>query len=264
MMGRRYKMRRWSGGVAAAVLCLALLAGCGQSVPSDPTEDPGIQADTADDPSGGTAQTDGQSGGTGAADSPSSDAAQEGTSQESEAASGTAPEEQEAAGTPVDALPADLPDVMTFCSGAGAWRTNLSLASDGSFTGQFTDWDAGSDPTYPGGFYLICTFSGSFGDLRQLDAHSYSMVLEDLTCQETEGEEWVEDGTLYTGSTPYGLEGGTTFYLYAPESSTDVLTTESLQVQWPQWNLPGTVPETQLGCWLLYNADMDQGFFSYT
>ena len=90
------------------------------------------------------------------------------------------------------------------------------------------------------------------------------MMLENLTCQETEGEEWVEDGTLYIGSTPYGLEGGTAFYLYTPEASTDVLTTESLQVEWPQWNLPETVPEGQLGCWMLYNADMDQGFFSYT
>ena len=170
--------------------------------------------------------------------------------------------ERAAAGIPVGALPEGLPDQLTFCSGASAWRTNLALTSDGSFTGQFTDRDAGSDPTYPGGLCRICTFSGTFSDLRQLDEHSYSMVLEDLTCRETEGEEWVEDGTLYIGSTPYGLEGGTAFYLYTPEASTDVLTTESLQVEWPDWNLPETVPEGTLGCWLLYNAGTDQGFFS--
>ena len=71
------------------------------------------------------------------------------------------------------------------------------------------------------------------------------------------------DGTLYIGSTPYGLEGGTAFYLYTPEASTDVLTTEALQVGWPEWNLPDTVPEGQLGCWMLYNQAMDQAFFSY-
>lgn len=96
---------------------------------------------------------------------------------------------------------------MTFCSGAGAWRTNLSLACDGSFTGQFTDWDAGSDPTYPGGLYRICTFSGAFSDLRQLDEHSYSMILENLTCQEAEGAEWVEDDTLYIGLLPLWAGG---------------------------------------------------------
>lgn len=165
------------------------------------------------------------------------------------------------AGTAVDALPEGLPETLTFCSGAGAWRTNLSLAPDGSFTGQYTDWDCASD--FPGGIYHICTFSGTFSDLRQLDRDSCSLTLEELTCQETEGEEWVEDGTLYIGSAPYGLEGGTVFRLYAPEASAEVLTTESLRVDWPQWALPETVPEGTLGCWLLYNADMGQGFFSY-
>lgn len=237
------RTRRWKA-MLAAVLCLALLAGCGQTAPADTPEGTGSQAEPTDVQTGGAVQADAVG--------------------KDDATSGAAPEQEEIPGTPVDALPEDLPEELTFCSGAGAWRTHLSLACDGSFTGQFTDWDAGSDPTYPGGFYRICTFSGTFSDLRQLDEHSYSMVLEDLTCQETEGEEWVEDGTLYIGSTPYGLEGGTAFYLYTPEASTDVLTTESLQVEWPDWNLPETVPPGTLGCWMLYNADMDQGFFSYT
>ena len=240
-MEGRQRMRRWGAALAAVSLCLVLLTGCGQGGPVETAEDAGTQREATDGQASGTSQTD--------------------TVGEDDATSGAAPEQEETPGTPVDALPADLPDVLTFCSGAGAWRTNLSLACDGSFTGQFTDWDTAAQ--YPGGFYRICTFSGTFSDLRQLDEHSYSMVLEDLTCQETEGEEWVEDGTLYIGSTPYGLEGGTAFYLYAPEASTDVLTTQSLQVEWPDWNLPETVPEGQLGCWMLYNADMDQGFFSY-
>ena len=123
---------------------------------------------------------------------------------------------------------------------------------------------SGSDPSqYPEGIYYICSFSGTFSDLRQLDETTYVMTLDTLTAQETEGEEWVEGGTLYIGSAPYGLEGGTEFFLYTPESSTDVLTTEALQVEWPEWNLPETVPDGQLGCWLLYNQAMDQAFFSY-
>lgn len=240
-MEGRQRMRRWGAALAAVSLCLVLLTGCGQGGPVETAEDAGTQREATDGQASGTSQTD--------------------TVGEDDATSGAAPEQEETPGTPVDALPADLPDVLTFCSGAGAWRTNLALTSDGSFTGQFTDWDTAAQ--YPGGLYRICTFSGTFSDLRQLDEHSYSMMLENLTCQETEGEEWVEDGTLYIGSTPYGLEGGTAFYLYAPEASTDVLTTESLQVEWPDWNLPETVPEGQLGCWMLYNADMDQGFFSY-
>lgn len=239
-MTERYRLHSLGKQLTAAAVCLALLSGCGQTELEKNTETASSQMDSALEQTG---------------------VSQAASPLEDETDSSDAPE-QAAAATPVDALPEDLPEELTFCSGAGAWRTNLALTSDGSFTGQFTDWDAAVQ--YPGGLYRICTFSGTFSDLRQLDEHSYSMMLENLTCQETEGEEWVEDGTLYIGSTPYGLEGGTAFYLYRPEASTDVLTTESLQVEWPDWNLPETVPEGVLGCWMLYNADMDQGFFSYT
>lgn len=239
-MTERYRLHSLGKQLTAAAVCLALLSGCGQAELGKNTEIASSQMDSALEQTGVSQAASPLEGETDSSDAP----------------------EQAAAATPVDALPEDLPEELTFCSGAGAWRTNLALTSDGSFTGQFTDWDAAVQ--YPGGLYRICTFSGTFSDLRQLDEHSYSMVLENLTCQETEGEEWVEDGTLYIGSTPYGLEGGTTFYLYRPEASTDVLTTESLQVEWPDWNLPETVPAGTLGCWLLYNADMDQGFFSYT
>lgn len=233
-----WTVRRWGTCLAALALCLGLLSGCGQVAAAETAEDTSSQADAADGQTGGALQSD--------------------SAQEDETAPAAA---SEPSGTPVNTLPEDLPEELTFCSGAGAWRTNLSLASDGSFSGQYTDWDCAAQ--YPGGLYRICTFSGTFSNLRQLDDHSYSMVLEELTCQETEGEEWVENGTLYIGSTPYGMEGGTAFYLYSPETSTDVLTTESLQVAWPEWNLPETVPEGQLGCWMLYNQDMDQAFFSY-
>lgn len=233
---------RFLATLTALALCLGLLAGCGQQAPqSDAAQDSDTseKAETASPDGGDVLQEE-----TGSQDG--MDTSSDGD------------------GTPIDALPEDLPEELTFSSGAGAWRTVLTLQPDGSFTGQYSDWDSGGDPSqYPEGIYYICNFSGTFSDLRQLDETTYAMTLETLTAQETEGEEWTEDGTLYIGSAPYGLEGGTEFFLYAPESSTDVLTTESLQVAWPEWNLPETVPEGQLGCWMLYNADMDQGFFSY-
>lgn len=229
--------------LTALALCLGLLAGCGQNkVPADTAQNGDASEETE------TASPDG------------GDVPQEETG--SQDGAGTS---SDGDGTPIDALPEGLPEELVFSSGAGAWRTVLTLQPDGSFTGQYSDWDSGGDPSqYPEGIYYICNFSGTFGNLRQLDDTSYAMTLETLTAQETEGEEWTEDGTLYIGSAPYGLEGGTDFFLYAPESSTDVLTTESLQVAWPEWNLPETVPEGQLGCWMLYNQDMDQAFFSYS
>lgn len=233
---------RFLTALTALALCLALLAGCGQQAPqSDAAQD----SDTSEKTE--TASPDG------------GDVPQEETGSQDEADTSSGGD-----GTPIDALPGGLPEELVFSSGAGAWRTVLTLQPDGSFTGQYSDWDSGGDPSqYPEGIYYICNFSGTFSDLRQLDETTYAMTLETLEAQETEGEEWTEDGTLYIGSAPYGLEGGTEFFLYAPESSTDVLTSESLQVEWPEWNLPETVPEGQLGCWMLYNQDMDQGFFSY-
>ena len=236
------KRTRPGAALIGLALCLGLLTGCGASP----------QMDIADE----HPQTQ------------TSANADSGTSQE------TPPEEMpptqisggdtEDSGTSISALPDDFPMELTFSSGAGGWRTLLTLQPDGSFTGQYTDWDSGGDPSqYPKGIYYICTFSGIFKDLRQLDDTTYSMTLDTLTAQETEGKEWTEDGTQYIGAAPYGLEGGSEFFFYAPEAVTDVMTPQTLQVEWPQWNLPETVPEGQLGCWMLLNRDMDQAFFSY-
>lgn len=228
--------------LAALVLCLGLLAGCGSASRPDDAAEETFQSAAA--PEGSAPESDESDHQADADDAPAEDSS--------------------ADGTPISALPEDFPMELTFSSGAGAWRTVLTLQPDGSFTGQYSDWDGGGDPSqYPEGIYYICNFSGTFSDLRQLDETTYVMTLDTLTAQETEGEEWVEGGTLYIGSAPYGLEGGTEFFLYTPESSTDVLTTEALQVEWPEWNLPETVPDGQLGCWLLYNQAMDQAFFSY-
>lgn len=233
---------RLSTLLAALVLCLGLLAGCGSASQPDDAAEETSQAPAA--PEGGAPESNESDHQADADDAPAGDSS--------------------ADGTPISALPEDFPMELTFSSGAGAWRTVLTLQPDGSFTGQYTDWDAGGDPSqYPEGIYYICNFSGTFSDLRQLDETTYVMTLDTLTAQETEGEEWTEDGILYIGSAPYGLEGGSTFVLYAPESSTDVLITDALRVEWPEWNLPETVPEGQLGCWLLYNQEMDQAFFSY-
>ena len=242
---KHWQTMRLRALLAAAVLCLGLLAGCGSdSRPEDTAEEtPQVQAPAEPEDSAPENDPD--------ADTPADPGS---------ASAG----DDTAEGTPITALPEDFPMELVFSSGAGAWRTFLTLQPDGSFTGQYSDWDGGGDPSqYPNGVYYLCNFSGTFGNLRQLDDTSYAMTLETLTAQETEGEEWTEDGTLYIGSAPYGLEGGSTFVLYAPESSTDVLTTDALRAEWPQWNLPETVPEGQLGCWLLYNQAMDQAFFSY-
>lgn len=100
-----------------------------------------------------------------------------------------------------DSLPLNHPVEMEFLSGAGAWRTTLTLSPDGSFAGEYTDSDA--DVQY------ICRFHGSFGDFARLTDASWSLTLKELVLDTGHplGEEWRENGIRYISSGPYGLDG---------------------------------------------------------
>lgn len=160
------------------------------------------------------------------------------------------PEEESSAG-PETALPDVLPMDFVFASGAGAWSTDLTLNQDGSFTGVYHDADTTT--------VYICTFSGQFGDIRQVDDHTWSMTLEETFIEETPAPEWDEGDIHYIAAEPFGIEAGTAFLLYAPETPTAGLSQEFLS-WWPSWNVEdnGT-----LGCWGLSNAEMGYGFFTY-
>lgn len=206
----------------ALTLCLALLAGCG--------------AETAqqEPPAAGNDQAQQE------ASTPSEPPEEPGQ-----------PEAESPAGTPVDTLPDVLPLEFLFCSGAGAWRTVLTLDQDGSFTGAYTDADMTT--------VYICTFGGQFGDFRQINDHTWAMTLEEITIQETPAAEWTEGDIHYIASDPYGIEAGTAFLLYAPETPTEGLS-EDFLTWWPDWAVEdnGT-----LDCWSILNQEMGYGFFVY-
>lgn len=132
--------------------------------------------------------------------------------------------------TDCDALPFEGGMEMIFSSGVGAWRTYLTLYPDGSFTGEYTDSDAGdTGEDYPNGTQYICQFHGSFGEIKQMSDTFYSLVLKELVTdtRHPEGEEWIEEGVRYVSSAPYGLDGedgealkpGAVFWFYTPEAT---------------------------------------------
>lgn len=208
-------------------LCLVLVTGCGAKQPEAPAEQPETPVEQPEAP----------------AEQPETPIEKQ------------EPPEQEAAVLP-DALPLDL----VFASGAGGWSTDLTLERDGSFAGVYHDSEMGSTgPEYPNGTCYISTFSGRFGDIRQVDDHTWAITLEELTVRETPGEEWVEDDILYIASEAYGLEAGKEFFLYSPETPTEGLDGEFL-TWWPSWNVENT---GTLNCWGLWNQEMGYGFFTY-
>lgn len=159
------------------------------------------------------------------------------------------------------ALPeADYPMEFLFSSGAGAWRTELTLSADGSFYGHFSDSNMGElGKDHPKGTVYVSTFTGRFSAAEKLDIHSYPLTLEELTSARPEGEEWVEDGVRYVSSTPYGLEGGTEFVLYTPTAPVFGLD-EDLLSWWPG-RFEDTPPKT-LNCYALWNVEAGTAFFA--
>ena len=196
---------------------------------------------------------------------------QNGTSGESNAASaGQSAEEKKPAGAvsapeteeQAEVLPDVFPQEFVFSSGAGAWRTYLTLQQDGSFTGEYSDSEMGDcGEAYPQGSVYLSTFSGWFKEIRKVDDHTWFLTLGDVSTENETGQEWIEEGIRYVASDPYGLEQGTSFALYTPEPPVAELTEEFLS-WWPLRYFPEAERPETLSCYGIYNQEMGYGFFT--
>ncbi len=159
-------------------------------------------------------------------------------------------------------LPADLPLEFEFSSGAGAWATRLTLDRDGRFTGQYSDADMGDmADEYPNGTLYTCRFNGSFSQIEQVDPNCYVMQLGALSLDGKEGEEEIgEDGVRYVYSTAYGIDPGSSFRLFGPDTKIADLPEDMLS--WWPGRYEEVAPET-LGCYGLYNEQEGTAFFSF-
>lgn len=117
------------------------------------------------------------------------------------------PAEEPAAGPVEETI---FPRSFRFASGAGGWSTELEVAADGSFIGMYLDSD--NDATY------ICHFSGNFSQPVKVDDLTYSMRLESIEQEETEGEEITSGCFRFIGSSPHGLKNADEIFIYLPGS----------------------------------------------
>ncbi len=146
-------------------------------------------------------------------------------------------------------IPTDAMGTYFFCSGAGAWMTELTLLPNGWFFGNFHDSDMGDDDTsYPNGIQYFCDFSGQFEHWQLINAYSGMLTLTALTPYEA--EDHIQDGVKYIASEPYGLENSTYFILYSPGTPMDVLSDECLS--WLYGSM-SEIPKDRLGCYAIYN-----------
>lgn len=256
------------------LLCAALLlgmAGCGSSKPAEPeatappvteapTEAPTETAPPATQPEASTeAPTLPESQPTESAPEPTETTPEPTESTEAEPEP-TKPAETVPEALTVLPLPAETVQ-FSFLSGAGGWSTELVLNQDGSFTGQYHDSEMGDiGEDYPYGSIYVCSFAGEFVDFEKLSEYAYKMNLTNLTTENATGEEWIEEEIRYVASDPYGLEEGTEFILYLPDTPISEVPEEFL-IWWPYLFEHDADPFDTLSCYGILNVKMGYGFF---
>lgn len=145
-----------------------------------------------------------------------------------------------------------LPECFMFSSGAGAWRTELHLNADGSFSGEYTDSNMGS------GELLYCNFSGQFSEPVQVSEFVWSVTVESLELEDTPGEVTYVKADNYNriASTPYGLENAKEVLIYLPGAAV-----EDLPEMFRNWTHAPS--EGTLDFYGLYNVEEELGFSGY-
>lgn len=158
---------------------------------------------------------------------------------------------------------ASLPETLsaldwTFSSGVGAWSTDLRIQADGSFSGSYHDSEMGDDgEAYPDGTVYQCVFSGHLTIGEQTGEKTWKVLVDQLVRDESQPEEFIQDGIRYIRSEPYGLSEGDEMVLYAPGADLSALS-EEMQFWAHAWT--GDDSADELETWFLTSELNQSGF----
>ena len=148
----------------------------------------------------------------------------------------------------------------SFSSGAGGWSTELAIAEDGSFTGNYHDSEMGDiGDDYPNGSLYGCSFSGHLTLGEAIDDNAWNVHVDSLTVDGTLNEESIEDGIRYITVEPYGIKAGDDMALYLPGTPAEAIS-EEMQF-WAHLNFQDD--PTALESWFLANEASESGFVGY-
>lgn len=150
-----------------------------------------------------------------------------------------------------------------FASGAGAWATQLSIHSDGTFAGEYHDSDMGSyDESHPYGTVYQCIFDGQFSQPVKVNDYTYSMQILSISYVKEPDTSEIKNGTLYYYTTPYGLDEAETLLIYLPGAPLAELP-EGYR-SWVGYYYLENTTDTALPYYGLYNEAEAEGFSSYS
>lgn len=155
-----------------------------------------------------------------------------------------------------DIFPADF----IFASGAGAWRTEMTIEKDMSFHGEYSDSEmAESGEGYQYGSCYLCDFKGNFTMPEAAEDGTYSTMVAALEFEKQPGEEYIEDEIRYVAEEAYGISEGDRFIIYPKGFPTADM--EEGAVEWCAlvcaWgtDVPEKVSET-----VFYNSTQEYSF----
>lgn len=133
-----------------------------------------------------------------------------------------------------------------FSSGAGAWRTSITMEKGGKFTGSYLDSNAFDK--------YVAEFTGRFEVVKRVDEYTYKLKLKDLKTTTPTGETAYEDGGTVEYSEPYGFEKGTDFDLYLPGHPT-----EGLHEEYLSWSRYCSSSDSAIDHYGLFNVEPEYG-----
>lgn len=167
---------------------------------------------------------------------------------------------EEAAGQEADFDLSGLKNYQfTYASGAGAWQTQLMIAADGSFFGQYMDSDMGdTGEEYPDGTQYRCDFTGQFGQPVKVNDYTYSLKILSLDYEEKEGTEEIKGGIRYCYRGAEGLTDTDAMLLYLPGAPLSELPQDFKS--WAGFTGVSDRPDPTLPFYGLYNESQGAGF----
>ena len=163
---------------------------------------------------------------------------------------------------PKDIFSEDAPSLFRDVSGAytragfGSWHTTVNLESDGSFTGEYQDIDAGIK------VILYSEFSGAFTKPVKVDKYTYKMQLKELKYNGKIGEKSFDEQQQMTKKFTDAafMSEGKNFTLYLKGTPVSKLP----EVAQHSISRSGVHTETGLTGNLLYNEEEQAGFLMRT
>lgn len=153
---------------------------------------------------------------------------------------------------------------FTFYSGAGGWGTWMHIRPDGSFFGEYVDSDMGvTGEDYPNGTEYQCHFSGTFTTPGKVNDFTYSMEIQEISCEHEPGTEEVKGGVRYCYTEPVGLDSAAEILIYTPGAPFSEI--PETYRSWVGYSDPmlETTDIRELPFYGLYNVARESGFGSY-